>query len=274
MITLCTLFDINYYTKGACLAASIRRHVPNAVLYILALDDATHERLDDLGERGMIPIALHEIESPELLQAKGNRTYKEYVWTLASNFTLWCYERFTPQSIAYIDADCFFFSDPTPIYNEVAKFPVAITPHRFTPSEESRLSGAGTYNVGWTWFNRDGYPCLRHWARQCLEWCKYDVMQDGRFADQGYLNDWPAKWGAYPVPHLGFNLAPWNQAQYEYNLVDGRLVISDWQDTDPLIMYHFHGFEGIGKRTGYRLRPMVTKHVYEPYEAEYTKWMT
>lgn len=97
-------------------------------------------------------------------------------------------------------------------------------------------------------------------------------------ADQGYLNDWPEKWNAYSIYNLGVNLAPWNQEQYEYFIMDesfrrNRLMVSDRRRQDELILYHFHGFEGIGNRTGYKLHPMVAEHVYVPYEGEYSKWM-
>ena len=275
MITLCTLFDSAYYAKGMSLIASLRRHVPDLALYVLTLDDKVSSYFYDNSIPGVVPIHTTDIETPELAQARGNRTRIEYIWTLASYFTAWCAWQFNPQSIAYIDADCYLFSDPAALYDEVAGCPVAITPHRYTPYQAARLAGAGMYNVGWVYFERDGFDCLRHWRSQCLEWCYHRIMPDGRMADQGYLNDWPEKWSAHEVYNLGVNLAPWNQEQYEYlvNMKTSNLVISDDRREDELILYHFHDFSGIGNRTGYPLHPMVAKHVYEKYEAEYARWL-
>ena len=272
MITLCTLFDWDYHTKGLSLIASLRRHVPDFALYVLCLDDRTRYYFEDVTITGVVPIALSEIETLDLLAAKSNRTWKEYVWTLASCFTHYCMAMFRIPSIAYIDADCYVFGDLSPLYDEVAGCPVAITPHRYTPYQAERLKGSGIYNVGWVYFERSGFECLVNWRNQCLRWCYHQIMPDGRMADQGYLNDWPTRWGAHVVYNLGVNLAPWNQEQYVYSFDDGHLCVSDGRRDDKLLLYHFHDFSGIGKRTGYPLHPMVAKHVYGIYEGEYAKW--
>jgi hypothetical protein len=273
VITLTTLFDSKYMAKGLSLIASLRRHAPDSVLYVLTLDEKTRDYFEDVTIKGVVPIHLSDILGPELFRARMDRSKTEFIWTLASYFTQYCVDMFKPTSIAYIDADCYFFSDPAPLYDEVVGYPVAITPHRYTPYQEARLRGAGVYNVGWVYFEREGFDCLRHWRTQCLEWCYHQIMPDGRMADQGYLNDWPQKWGAHVVYNLGVNLAPWNQEQYSYSFDDGRLCVSDGRRDDALILYHFHGFisDTSGKvvqRTGYPLNEMVEKYVYRPYENE------
>ena len=169
-------------------------------------------------------------------------------------------------SIAYIDADCFLFADLAPLYDEVGDAPVAIIPHRWTPKHADRLRSAGIYNVSWVYFNRSGLQCLIDWRADCLEWCYWEVKPDGRFADQGYLNDWPQRYGAHVVQHLGANLAPWNQEQYTYEVNGTGLMISDGKRTDPLLFYHFHGYQNAQMRTGYTLHPAVMEHIYKPYE--------
>lgn len=235
----------------------------------MALDNDVYDSLSLLSAEHVIPISLPNIQTPELQQARANREYNEFAWTLGSYFTWWCVETFEPDSIAYIDADCYLFNSLDALYDEVSGFPVAITPHRYTPSEAARLKGSGTYNVGWVYFDKTGYDCLLKWRNDCLAWCYRRIERDGRFADQGYLNDWPARWRAHEVRNLGVNLAPWNQMQYHYKMNGAGLMVSDGQRDDKLLLYHFHGFEGIGRRTGYPLHPMVAKHIYEPYEREY-----
>lgn len=270
MITLCSLWDSAYNAKGKSLIGSLCRHAPDGfMLYVLALDGKVWDALTDVRIPGVMPIWLSEIETPTVLAAKANRSATEYIWTLGSVFTWWCVDTFEPDSIAYIDADCYLFNSLDALYNEVNGFPVAITPHRYTPSQKARLQGAGIYNVGWVYFEKTGFDCLWKWRNDCLAWCYHRIERDGRFADQGYLNDWPQQWRAHVVRNLGVNLAPWNQEQYRYEMNGDGLIVSDGQRDDKLLLYHFHGFEGIGKRTGYPLHPMVAKHVYEPYEGEY-----
>jgi len=259
MITLVSLWDSSYHKHGMALLGSLREHHPDFRMFVLALDARVYAAL--VGKPNVEAVYLPTIEDDELLAAKASRTNIEYIWTLASAFTWWVVDIFNPPSLAYIDADCYLFNSLDTLYAEVSDAPVAITPHRWTPSQADRLRGAGIYNVGWVYFARgNGYRCLREWRDKCLQWCYHRVESDGRFADQGYLNDWPHRWGAHVVQHLGANLAPWNQEQYNYNYLNDRLMITDGVRYDPLLFYHFHG----GIDTGYKLNPGV-KGLYNEY---------
>ena len=265
MIHLCSLWDSAYHKKGMALIDSLRRyHMNDHVLFVLALDQNVYDQIN--GQHSTIAVELENLEneSADLREAKSNRSRIEYTWTLASYFTAWCADTFELDSIAYIDADCYLFNPLDELYQEAVDTRVSIIPHRYTPSEESRLRGAGIYNVGWVYFEKAGYQCLRDWRDACLDWCYYRVEADGRFADQGYLNTWPQQYGAHVVQHLGANLAPWNQLQYKY---DG-MTVSDGKRTDTILFYHFHGYVDKSNWTGYKLNPGV-KGLYD----EYSRWM-
>src|SRR5262249_28408048 len=89
--------------------------------------------------------------------------------------------------------------------------------------------------------------CLRWWRQRCLEWC-YDRLEDGKFADQKYLDDWPSRFpGVVVLRHKGANLAPWNVARYKIRRHKGTVLI----DSDPLICYHFHSLK------------IVTPHLFD-----------
>lgn len=267
MIALCSMWDYNYHRKGLALIESLRRHVPNFALCVLALDDWVYEYLAQNKRHGVVVISLAEIESTELIKAKCDRKWIEYIWTLTPYLTRFAFDLLEADSIAYIDADCFLFNDLAPLYDEVGAASCAIIPHRWTPLHANRLRTAGIYNVGWVYFSKDGLQCLEDWRDNCLEWCYWRVENDGRFADQGYLNDWPTRYGAHVVQTLGAGLAPWNQEQYIYSMNGRGLMISDGKRTDPLLFYHFHGYRSPQERTGYALHPMVAEHVYKSYEA-------
>ncbi len=72
-----------------------------------------------------------------------------------------------------------------------AQASVAITPHNFTPAMRDKIV-YGRFNVGWMSFRRcpEGLACLETYKANCLAWC-YDRVEDGRFADQRYLDSWP-----------------------------------------------------------------------------------
>lgn len=170
---LCTLFDINYAHLGLALYTSIEKYFDEYHLWILALDNKTFIKLNALNLKNISIISLKDIESPDVLEAKGNRTWQEFCWTLSPVLPSFILEK-NPEigHITYIDSDIFFFSDPSPIFDEIDEASVMITPHRF-PERLKHLEENGKYNVQMVFFKNDqiGRACLAKWREQCLEWC-------------------------------------------------------------------------------------------------------
>ena len=143
--------------------------------------------------------------------------------------------------ITYLDADLFFYSDPTPLINEMDHHSISITVHNFP--EYRTLPTTGKYNVGWLSFRRDaeGIRCLKWWREKCIDWC-YERFEGGKYADQLYLDEWPnAFHGVKVLEHKGANVAAWNIGNYAVSETNGQIMVSGF----PLIFYHFHGFKQI-----------------------------
>jgi hypothetical protein len=245
MIHYCTYFDRNYLTRALALHASLVRHSPRFTLWALCFDDDAHAAVTALDLESLRPISLTEFErfDPELLAVKPTRSTVEYYFTSTPSLPLFVLDQ-APDAgaVTYLDADLLFYSSPEPMFEELAGGSVLIIPHRF-PAHLRRLELHGTYNVGLLTFRNDirGRAVLERWRQQCIAWC-YDRYEDGRFADQGYLNDWPSLPGVVVSEHLGADLAPWNFMQYRVDVaVDPPTV-----DGQPLIFYHFQGFKAVG----------------------------
>lgn len=214
---------------------------------MLCLDDATHSILSGLQQDNLIPIPLHEVESwdERLLVAKGNRSRIEYYFTLSPVLPLFLLDRFPDMDmITYLDADLYFYSDPKPIFDELGDRSLLIVGHRF-PEHLKRLDINGRFNVQHQIFRNDeqGRDCLERWRNQCLEWC-YDRPEDGKFADQKYLDEWPNIYDRLVIlQHKGAGLAPWNWSRYRIEVDDDQARI----DGQPLIFYHFHGLKFLSK---------------------------
>jgi hypothetical protein len=97
--------------------------------------------------------------------------------------------------------------------------------------------------VAWVTFRNDsaGRAVLGSWHRQCLEWCR-DQLEDGKYADQGYLDAWPGLPGVRVIENPGADLAPWNFMQYRIDLKATPPTV----DNLPLVFYHFQGFKSVG----------------------------
>jgi hypothetical protein len=69
-----------------------------------------------------------------------------------------------------------------------------------------------------------------------LEWCELEA-RPGRFGDQKYLDEWPARFDRLVIArHRGVGVGPWNVG-------DGRLAPGPLIDGVPVVFYHFSGLE-------------------------------
>jgi len=246
MYHFCTYFDSNYLLRGMTLYRSLEQYCREPFrFYVLCLDLQTFDVLERLENENIVPIALTDVEQwdAELLVAKGNRILIEYYFTLSPVLPLYVLDHFDMDVITYLDADLMFFSSPKSIYDELGDRSIFITEHRF--SEKLKDSEKfGKYNVQCQAFRNDeqGKKCLNRWRMQCLEYC-YDRLEDGKFADQKYLDEWPELYDHLTVgENLGIGCAPWN--------VDNDIGLSIKQGdlhtySGPVVFYHFHGFKDL-----------------------------
>lgn len=230
----CTYFDSNYLSQGLALHDSMQTHCQPYLLHILALDEAVDLALD---LPNVVVTSLDDFLTGELRAAIIGRTHRETIWTYTGRWMEYVFDiEPSAHALNYIDADCYFFADPTPVFDEIGEVDIAITPHRF-PDRAKHFESNGLFNVGLVHIKRTdtGLACLREWAELCIEWC-YEIGDGKRFADQGYWDDLVPKYGAHSIQHLGANLAPWNQEQYDYYMDAGKLLVNG----QPLVWYHFH----------------------------------
>jgi hypothetical protein len=245
VIHFCTYFDRNYLTRAVALHQSLVRHSPPFTLWALCLDDDAYRAVSALNVASLHPVKLADLEcaDPALIDAKKNRSTVEYYFTLSPVLPLYLLGQVPGiDSITYLDSDLLFYSSPQPIFDELASGSVVIVPHRFAPQLRN-LAIHGTYNVAMLAFRNDpqGRAVLGRWREQCLEWC-YDRVEDGKFADQGYLDGWPGLPGVRVLGHPGVDLAPWNFMQYDIDLKEDPPTV----DGQPLVFYHFQGFKTVG----------------------------
>jgi hypothetical protein len=269
----CTYFDHRYMSRGLALYRSLRQHCDSFRIWMLCMDAEAYSALAELDLPGVCPLTLEEFEEGDqiLLHAKQNRSLLEYYFTCTPCLPLFVLNRCPDvDRITYLDADLFFYADPSAVFTEMGDCSIAIIGHRFS-NRLQHLEVLGTYNVGWISFRRDSYSreCLIWWRERCNEWC-YDRSEDGRFADQKYLDDWPTRFqGTLVLLHKGANLAPWNLAKYQIGWHADQL----WVDDQPLIFFHFHALRRINQwlydsnMAHYEttLSPLVRNRIYAPY---------
>jgi hypothetical protein len=237
------------------------------------MDPEAYQALTELSLPEVHPLTLDEFEKGDkvLLHAKQNRSLLEYYFTCTPSLPYFILNHYLEVDwITYLDADLFFYADPSAIFTEMGDRSVAIIGHRFSKRLQ-HLEMLGIYNVGWLSFRRDSHAqeCLLWWRERCNEWC-YDRSENGKFADQKYLDSWPTRFQRTRVLlHKGANLAPWNLANYQISWHENQL----WVDDQPLIFFHFHSLKRINQwlydsnLANYEttLSPLVRNKIYVPY---------
>lgn len=258
----CTYFDRGFLIQGVALWRSLAAHETTFVLWVLALDDFTAEILREFDDGSLRIVSVTELERSDvdLAAAKSNRTRVEFYFTLSPCWPRWILGRHPEVSqVTYVDADMFFFGSSAAIFEQMdaAGASILVTEHRFLPWQR-HYEQHGKFNVGILSFRNDeaGRGCLDDWRARCLAWC-YDRMEDGKYADQKYLDDWPGRFGnaLLVLNHAGVNLAPWNWRRHRIAISEsrGRSKCRNELDTHsrtkevrvdgrPLIIFHFARF--------------------------------
>ncbi len=253
---------------------SLLKHSKDFHLYVFAFDDKSYAFLSDRKYKCMTVISLKEFEDADLLRVKHTRTAAEYCWTSTSSTILYSIKTFNLDNCTYLDADMQFFADPKVLFEEMGKKSVLITAHRYTPEyDQSEVSGK--YCVQFVSFKNDdrGIKVLQWWRDACIKWC-YARVEDGKFGDQKYLDEWTSRFeGVHELQHLGGGLAPWNVQQYifkqEGDVIKG-IEKSSGKQFQP-IFFHFHGlkfFKGeivLLSGSDYTLTKEVRTTFYKPY---------
>lgn len=257
---LCTLFDRQYLLKGLALHRSLRQHGDDFVLWVLCMDDLVYDVLAELSLPSVRLIRLAEFETPELRRVKDQRSVAEYCWTCASALTdHLAAENPGLDSIAYVDADIFFFSSLRPLYRDLESGSVLIIPHRYSAAYRDWEASAGRFNVSLVMFRADdaGRACLRNWRDQSLASCRLDPTS-GQYGDQKYLDDWPEQFpGIVIADNPGAGLAPWNIHGFRLRRTMNGVEV----DGSMLIFHHFHALR-IARQTVWGIHPVMASVEY------------
>ncbi|MCX6291822.1 MAG: glycosyl transferase [Bacteroidetes bacterium] len=283
-INYCTLFDSNYLSRAIAMYQSLRKNVQEFHLYIFAFDDAALNFLEKLQLPFTTTISLKEFEDAELLEIKKTRTNTEYCWTCTPSIILYSIQHFQLKSCTYIDADLVFYSNPKELIDELGEDSILLTEHHYS-LQYDLTAKSGKYCVQFMTFKNDdtGMKALTWWRNACNEWC-YQRVEEGKFGDQKYLDDWTTRFEkVHVLQNIGGGVAPWNIQQYDLvrEKNDFYIIEKSNQKKWKMIFYHFHGvtiteevytwFDIVLFRkrklvyTQYEMPELFSRMIYEPY---------
>lgn len=278
MMNFCTLFDSYYIDKGITLAKSFNKACPGEFnLFIFCFDDKAKEVLEALNIDGVTVLSHKNLEEdyPILLKLKEERSKAEYCWTCTPTTIEYVLNHYDVDSCTYIDADLYFFQNPSVLFEERGDNNIIITPHRFTNSIKDKrfLRRSGKYCVEFNYFDRseNAKKALTWWKEKCFEWC-FHLYEKDRMGDQKYLEKFPALFsGVHELENLGGGMAPWNLAQYKYAGNDKQVLIME-KATGKTFSPVFYHFQDIRYLPGRKVNIKSNSHdkqlkyaIYKPY---------
>lgn len=236
----CTLSDKNYLALGIALYKSLTQHSKEPFqLYYLCLDDESYNRLLCLDYKNVIPVSIKELEEQEkdLRDARANRPYNEYCWTLASYFTYFLLKEKKSGDLSYIDSDIFFYQNPQIIFEEIGDKDVGIIAHRHNCVGNTD----GAYNVGLIHFkNTEKSMEVLKWWRDAVLFKKYPEYHG--CGDQKYLEGFIPNFGEEHIcvadKTFGHG-APWNYRLYGYDKFEDQGLILWGEREQPFVFNHF-----------------------------------
>lgn len=263
MYYFATFFDKNYLARGLVTINSIiaTRSSEKYYFYILALDNEVEEYFKDSENIGII--SMNDLEStfPELLVAKENRSYVEYLFTLSPFLPLYIFKQGNDiHRITTLDADMLFLFSPTYIIDKLGDKGIGITLHDF-PKQIQYLEKFGKYNVSFQSFpNTDNsLACLKKWSKDCISYCGDNINSDGNYADQKYLDKWHDDFSDifdFDCGEVG--LAPWNVSKYKLKW-NGKELLANGR---KVVFFHFHGFRILSEN--------IIRHGLENYNKNFS----
>lgn len=248
-LNFCIMTTANYITKALVMYDSLINECKSDFnLFYFTFDELTYDYLIKINYKNIIPIPLHDLENfyPELRNTISTRSKAEYFFTCTPHIIDYVIKNYEVSHVIYVDADLYFYQDPTIILNELKGNSVLITEHwRFNPTKKDHESGI--YCVQFIPFVNDkvGNEVITWWKDKCIEWC-YLKAENGKWADQGYLNDWPEIFeNVVVMENRGGGIARWNLEAYSFYVEENRIkafnkVINNNID---LLFYHFEGLK-------------------------------
>ncbi len=269
----CTLFDSNYIACGINLIESLKQHDQNAKVYVVTMDIYVNNELQKLDFANVILIKIDDVEKEysQLKDLKQKRSKTEYFFTLTPVICKYIMSLFDDiDRLTYLDSDLYFFSSPSPLFDEIRDSSIAIIEHKFSFIAKQNVK-YGRFNVGWISFARDsqGIDCIDNWFDNCIEWC-FQKVEPNRYADQKYLDKWPLNYSNLKIiKHKGANLAPWNIANYKIKKINNEIFV----DEDKLIFFHFANIKQLTdskfktnlSRVLVRTSGIIKNNIYVPY---------
>jgi glycosyltransferase involved in cell wall biosynthesis len=245
-VAIFTICSNNYMPFARVLFGSVRRHHPEAELFLCLADRTTETAGSE--DSDWTVIEAHDLPIPDFSSFAFRYHILEFNTALKPFMFLHLLDDRGFDAAIYFDPDIELFAPLTTVLAELhAGASFFFTPHLCSPSEDRgepndiTIMRAGTYNLGFLGVSRneEATRLLGWWARRLRYQC-IDAQADGLFVDQKFMNLMPCfAPGAIVSRDTTLNVAYWNLQQRELGYTGRGWTV----DGAPLTFFHFSGFD-------------------------------
>jgi hypothetical protein len=244
-LAIFTICSNNYMPFAHVLFASLRRHHPEAALF-LCLADRRAETPGLYGDDCTV-IAAEELGVPDFPSFAFRYDIMEFNTALKPFMVLHLLDDRGFDAVIYFDPDIEVFAPLTGVVAALhggASF--VFTPHLCAPNEDRQepndvaIMRAGAYNLGFLAVSRteETTELLGWWARRLRYQC-INAQAEGIFVDQKFMDLIPGFAAHAVISHdTTLNVAYWNLGQRRI----GQTAEGWTVDGAPLTFFHFSGF--------------------------------
>ena len=245
---VCTIITKSYLAHARVLAKSIAKHNPYTPLYVLLAD-----RIDGYFDPALEPFKIIYLEDLSDKQAIEKMCFYYTPFELCCALRGLLHEYMFDQEIAqawlFLDSDIMVFSSLEPIFHQLKKASILLTPHSSDPVEEKYIDpheknfiSSGLYNAGFLGLNRTKEARdFIHWFKLRLKYFCLSDPKSGLFVDQKWLNLVPLYFqNSNLYRHPGANLGHWNLFERTLDRNDVGYVMANGK---PVLFVHFSGWD-------------------------------
>ncbi len=244
-VAIFTICSNNYLPFARVLFASVRRHHPEADLFLCLADRSAEP--PPAGDSAWTVVEAHTLPIPDFPSFAFRYDIMEFNTALKPFMFLHLLEERRFDAVIYFDPDIELFAPVRTVLDALgggASF--FLTPHLSGPCEDDRepndiwIMRAGVYNLGFLAASRseEALALLSWWARRLRYECVNDQPQ-GLFVDQKFMDLAPGFAPHTVIAHdPALNVAYWNLSQRQLERTDQGWTV----DGAPLTFFHFSGF--------------------------------
>jgi hypothetical protein len=150
--------------------------------------------------------------------------------------------------VIYLDPDTCLFHSLEPVYEDLEKYPILVTPHYTVPVSSKKLNydlgmmRFGSFNLGFYAVSGDkeAVEFLSWWSDRCIHLGFFET-QFGLSVDQKWVSIAPCFFRNLKISfNLGLNMAFWNlHERFLFKDNEGYLVNNQYR----LVFFHFSSFD-------------------------------